>query len=230
MKPALIVMLTYKDETVGNALELFDEMKDLPVSHWGFKDIGLPKNEMGKLVEDMRSAGKTTYLEVVSLSEAEGLAGANLAIELGFDVLMGTVFFESISDCLQGVDVEYYPFAGHVHSHPSVLDGSIAEIVSQAKELESRGVDGLDLLTYRYTGDATRLLGEVVGAVDLPVVSAGSIASFDRILEVKQMGAWGFTIGTAFFEKRFVERGTLPENVLAVWRWLRGDEPGPGTC
>ena len=43
MKPELIVMLTHHDETVQNALALFEECKDLPVTHWGFKDVGLPR-------------------------------------------------------------------------------------------------------------------------------------------------------------------------------------------
>ena len=32
MKPELIVMLTYNDKTVENAYELFNEMKDTPVT------------------------------------------------------------------------------------------------------------------------------------------------------------------------------------------------------
>jgi hypothetical protein len=221
MVPELIVMLTYNDQTVENALDLFETMKDAPVQHWGFKDLGLPVDRMRKLVQTMRQAGKTTYLEVVSLSEAEGMAGAELAVELGFDILMGTVYFDSIGRYLQDHPMKYYPFPGHVHSHPSVLDGSIEEIVAHAQYLESRGVDGMDLLTYRYTGDAARLLEDVVSATTVPIVSAGSIASFDRIAEVMSAGAWGFTIGTAFFERRFVPDGTFEENMMAVWNWLR---------
>jgi phosphoribosylformimino-5-aminoimidazole carboxamide ribonucleotide (ProFAR) isomerase len=81
-------------------------------------------------------------------------------------------------------------------------------------------VDGFDLLTYRYTGDAPRLLREVVRATHLPVVSAGSIASFERIDEVWETGAWGFTIGSAFFEQRFVSGGPLRDNIAAVASWL----------
>ncbi|MEJ2559522.1 MAG: hypothetical protein P8186_25565, partial [Anaerolineae bacterium] len=156
MAPELIVMLTYNDKTVENALELFEETKNLPVKHWGFKDIGLPAKRMGQVANSMRQAGKTTYLEVVSLSEAEGLRGAKLAVDLGFDVLMGTVFFDSINDYLRDKAVKYYPFPGHVHSHPSILDGSIEEIVAHTQYLRSQQVDGMDLLTYRYRGDATR--------------------------------------------------------------------------
>ena len=161
MKPELIVMLTYNDKTVKNALELFNQMKDTPVTHWGFKDVGLPPEDMKKVVESMNAAGKTTYLEVVSLTEEEGLTGAKLAVECGFNILMGTVFFDSINDYLKEKPVKYYPFPGHVHSHPSILDGKIEEIVQHAHEMEAKGVDGMDLLTYRYSGDAPKLLQEV---------------------------------------------------------------------
>ena len=97
LKPELIVMLTHQDRTVSNALELFERTKDYPITHWGFKDVGLPAEEMKRVVKAMKAAGKTTFLEVVSLSEEEGLRGAQLAVELGFDILMGTVFFSSIS-------------------------------------------------------------------------------------------------------------------------------------
>jgi len=221
MKPELIVMLTYNDKTVENALELFNKMKDTPVIHWGFKDVGLPPEDMKKAVDSMNAAGRTTYLEVVSLTEEEGLTGAKLAVECGFDILMGTVFFDSINDYLKDKPVKYYPFPGHVHSHPSILDGTIEEIVQHACDMEAKGVDGMDLLTYRYTGDAPGLLQEVVKATGVPMVSAGSIDSYDRIAEVRDTGAWGFTIGTAFFEKKFIPDGSFQDNMMAVWDWLQ---------
>ncbi len=221
MKPELIVMLTYNDMTVKNAIELFDELKDTPVTHWGFKDVGLPADEMKNLVGNMNTAGKTTFLEVVSLTEEEGLTGAKLAVECGFDILMGTVFFDTINDYLKDKPVKYYPFPGHVHSHPSILDGAIEEIVQHTRSMEAKGVDGMDLLTYRYTGDAQALLTEVVKSTRVPVVSAGSIDSYDRIAEVRDTGAWGFTIGTAFFEKKFIPDGSFRDNMMAVWDWLQ---------
>jgi hypothetical protein len=224
-KPELIVMLTHYDQTVPDAFELFERAKDCPVQHWGFKDVGLPPEEMQKLVAAMKAAGKITFLEVVSLSEQEGLHGAHLAVDLGFDILMGTVFFPSIADYLKEKPVRYYPFPGHVHNHPSVLDGTIDDIVAHARQLEACGVQGLDLLTYRYTGDdASHLLTRVVQSTDIPVVSAGSIDSFERINQVWASGAWGFTIGSAFFERQFVPDGTFEENVLAVCNWLKEQE------
>lgn len=221
MTPELIIMLTHHDQTVPNALELFNELKDIPVRCWGFKDVGLPVEQMIHLVNEMKNAGKTTFLEVVSLSEEAGLAGARLAIEAGFDILMGTVYFSSIRDLLKSSAVKYYPFPGHVYSHPSILDGTIDEIVNHARFLEGQGVAGLDLLTYRYRGDAPKLLREVVKAVSIPVVSAGSIDSFERIQEVQSANAWGFTIGSAFFEQKFVPGGSMYQNISAVWEWLQ---------
>jgi hypothetical protein len=220
LKPKLIVMLTHHDQTVSNALELFEHTKEYPITHWGFKDVGLSPDEMQAVVTTMKDAGKITFLEVVSLSEAEGLRGARLAVELGFDILMGTVYYPSIGDYLRDKPIHYYPFPGHVHSHPSILDGEINEIVAHARELEGYGVHGLDLLTYRYNGAATHLLKQVVEATQVPVVSAGSIASFERINEVWDTGAWGFTIGSAFFDRKFVPNGSFEENVLAVCNWL----------
>jgi hypothetical protein len=214
-------MLTHHDQTVPDALDLFERTKDYPITHWGFKDVGIAPEAMKRVVQAMKDAGKTTFLEVVSLSEEEGLSGARLAVDLGFDILMGTVFFTSIGEYLKDKPVHYYPFPGRVHSHPSILDGTIDEIVAHARELEAYGVHGLDLLTYRYNGEASHLLKQVVDATKIPIVSAGSIASFERIIEVWDSGAWGFTIGSAFFERQFVPDGSFEENVLAVCNWLQ---------
>ena len=188
-------MLTHQDKTVPDALELFQRTRDYPITHWGFKDVGLSPGEMQAVAAAMKAAGKTTFLEVVSLSEEEGLRGAQLALDSGFDILMGTVFYPSIANYLKDKPIQYYPFPGRVHSHPSILDGAINEIVAHARELETYGVHGLDLLTYRYTGDAPRLLSQVVQSTGIPVVSAGSIASFERIAEIWDAGAWGPSVG-----------------------------------
>jgi hypothetical protein len=214
-------MLTHHDETVQNAHELFESLKDAPIRYWGFKDVGLPHDQMKALVRAMKEAGKVTSLEVVSLTEQEGLIGAQVAVEGGFDILMGTVFYDSINQFLKDKPVQYYPFPGKVYGHPSILGGTIDEIVAHARWLESQGVQGLDLLTYRFEGDARRLLNEVVQAVKIPVVSAGSIATYERIAEVCEAKAWGFTIGSAFFDQKFVPDGDFGANARAVAEWLQ---------
>lgn len=220
MVPSLIVMLTYNDTTVENAYELYKKCADLPVHCWGFKDVGLPKNEMVRLVDAMRSDGKETYLEVVSLSEEEGLVGAKVAVDCGFDFLTGTVYHESIHDYLQKNNKAYFPFCGSVEGHPSILQGTVDEIVSDAKRLESWGVQGLDLLAYRHEDAPEEIMRRVVDELDIPVVVAGSIGSRERIDLMKQLSPYGFTIGTALFDGRFVEGGTFREQLVAVVEWL----------
>ncbi len=215
MEQNLIVMLTDNDETVKNAKECFLASADLPITDWGFKDVGLPFEEMKDLVQTMKAHGKVTNLEVVSLSEEEGLRGADIAVETGFDVLMGTIYFDSIAKRLEGTGVKYYPFCGKVYGHPSILDGTMEEIIADAKSLEAKGVDGLDLLSYRYTGDAIKLLAEVVKAVNIPVVSAGSVDRYSRIDDIAATGACGLTMGSALFHDKFCE-GSFEENLKLV--------------
>ena len=86
--PELIVMLTHNDRTVENAYEIFDACKDTKAKYWGFKEVGIPLDEMKKLCSYMKACGKTTFLEVVAYTEEECLAGAKMAVECGFDCLM----------------------------------------------------------------------------------------------------------------------------------------------
>jgi 2-keto-3-deoxy-6-phosphogluconate aldolase len=130
------------------------------------------------------------------------------------------VLFDSILDYLKDKPIKYYPFPGHIFGHPSIMDGTIEEVVAHAKLLESKGVPGMDLLSYRYIGDARLLLAEVVKATNVPIVSAGSIDSYRRMAEVWQTGAWGFTIGSALFDKKFIANGSFLENTIAVCDWL----------
>ena len=221
MKKKLFVMLTDNDETVANAKAQFLASADLPADEWGFKDVGLPLDQMIDLVKTMKAHGKRTNLEVVSLSEAEGLAGAKIAVAAGFDVLMGTVYYDSIRDYLKGTGVQYYPFCGKVYGHPSILDGTIEEIVADAKRLEEKGVEGIDLLSFRYTGNAMELLAEVVKAVKIPVISAGSVDRYQRIDDIAATGAEGLTMGSALFHGKF-QPGTFTENLKNVCDYMAG--------
>jgi len=38
-----------------------------------------------------------------------------------------------------------------------------------------------------------------------PVIIAGSINSFEKLEKVKKLNPWGFTIGNAVFNKKFVK-------------------------
>jgi hypothetical protein len=177
---------------------------------------------MKKLKDNMQKADKETFLEVVRYSEGEVLESANLSVNIGFDYLMGTIYYDSIWDVIDR-KIKYLPFCGKVYDHPSILDGTIDEIIADAKGLESKGVDGFDLLAYRYAyqDNVSALIQKLKEAVSVPIVSAGSINSFERLQKTLDSGVWAFTIGSAFFEKKFVQGGSYRENVKAVHEKLK---------
>ena len=220
MKPKIIIMLTHNDKTVSNALEVFDQCKDLPVKYWGFKNIGLPVEKMKKLVSNMKKTKKTTFLEVVTYNEKSCIDAAKLAIDCQFNYLMGTIYFESVHNLLKDKNIKYSPFCGKVSGSPSILKGSIQEIIDKTKLIEKKGVDGFDLLAYRYVGNAEKLAKEFIKTIKIPVILAGSINSFNRLDKVKQFNPWGFTIGTAFFDKIFVKDGSFKEQISRVLSYI----------
>lgn len=218
MNPELIVMLTHNDRTVANAAEIFEACKDTPAVNWGFKEVGLPLEEMKSLFAYMKQCGKRTFLEVVAYTEAECLEGARMAVECGVDVLMGTLYFDSINDYCKANNLKYMPFVGKITGRPSVLEGTIEGMIEEANSYLAKGVYGFDLLGYRYTGDAVELNKRFVAGVNAPVCLAGSVSSYQRLDEVKATGAWTFTIGGAFFENKF--DGTFAEQVTKVVEYM----------
>jgi hypothetical protein len=220
MKQKMIIMLTYNDKTVSNALEIFDQCKELPVDCWGFKNIGLTVEKMIKLISNMKEAKKTTFLEVVTYNEKSSLDSAKLALECQFDYFTGSIYFESVHNLLKDKPIKYFPFCGKVSGSPSILEGSIQEIIDDAKLMEEKGVDGFDLLAYRYVEDAEKLSQQFIQAIKIPVVLAGSINSFDRLDKIKEYNPWGFTIGSAFFDKKFVKGGSFKDQIISVLSYI----------
>lgn len=201
--PQLIVMLTYNDRTVDNAYEIFDQCRNSQAQFWGFKEEPLPLPEMKRLYSHMKACGKTTFLEVVAYTEPECLAGAQMAVECGCDVLMGTIFSDAVNDFCRTHGLKYMPFVGEISERPSVLRGSLEGMIAEAREYLAKGAYGIDLLGYRYEGDAAALNKAFTAAIDAPVCLAGSVNSFQRLDEVKDAAPWAFTIGSAFFDQCF---------------------------
>ena len=198
MRPDIIIMLTHHDVTVPNAAEVFEACKDLEqVKLWGFKNVGLPKDQMKALVAAMKAAGKTTFLEVVTYDEASCLDGAQTAIE-------------------------YLPFVGKVSGSPSILEGTNEEIIQNAKDLMAKGIKGFDILAYRHVVDGEKLAYEFCAAVPAKICIAGSINSFKRIDTMFDIGPWTFTMGSALFEKKFVPTGSFRDNLIAVAYYMAG--------
>jgi hypothetical protein len=216
-----IFMLTRDDQTVPDALEVYGTLRDSDLRYVGFKDIGLPPAQLRELARAMRDDGREVFLEVVSERAEDELRSIRAALDIGVDWLMGGTHADEALAILDTIGPpgtpgrpRYCPFPGRVVGHPSVLEGTIEEIADSARELTARpGVDGLDLLAYRWQGDVPALVRAVVDASSGPVVAAGSVDSAERIDALARAGAWAFTIGGAIFDGRLPAGHGIREQV-----------------
>ncbi|HJV80838.1 4-hydroxythreonine-4-phosphate dehydrogenase [Noviherbaspirillum sp.] len=210
-----ILMLTHDDRTVAHAQAAHAEVARTGVRYAGFKDIGLPFMELATLTREMHRDGRQVMLEVVSTTRDAELRSVHAALELGVDYLLGGRHAEEAAPLLRASGIRYFPFCGETVGHPTQLVGSIDDIVNDARRLASLpGVDGLDLLAYRFSGDAEELARQVIAAVELPVITAGSIDCEQRIHAMCDAGAWAFTIGSALFDRRFLPPSATGEQAL----------------
>lgn len=203
-----ILMLTADDRTIPDAARRLEEALEGGVRHIGFKDVGLPFDELKGLAKTIRAAGGRSYLEVVSLDAESELASARAAVELDVDCLLGGTRPDLVTDITRDHPLRYYPFPGRVTGHPSVLEGPAEEIARSAARLaDLEHVHGLDLLAYRFEGDVPELMRQVCRAVEKPVIVAGSIDSETRVQAAAETGAAGFTVGTAALREDFPAEG-----------------------
>ena len=211
-----IFMLTRDDVTLADARAVYESIADTGVRHVGCKDVGLPPEELAALLDDIRARGAKTYLEVVSETEEATLASARAAAEIRPDHLIGGTLIEPVQEIIAGTGIRFFPYVGRVVGHPCLLRGTIEEIVEDARRAERLGVDGINLLAYRYDGDVEALVRAVVQATDLPVICAGSVDSIERIEALDRAGAWAFTIGTAALDGVLVEGEPLAGQLRAA--------------
>ncbi len=216
-----IFMLTHHDVTIKNALEIYDEVKDTGLKCIGCKDIGLPDDELKELIRSVKKKGITTFLELVSYEKEATINTLMKAGELNVDYLIGGMpLFTDIMMKLikeKRIKVKYFPYAGGIVGHPCVLKDSIDYIANDAKKAVELGVAGINLLAYRHREeDPHQLLKIFIKRIHVPTVVAGDINSFERIREVTELGYWGFTIGGAILEKRFVPDGSVADQIRAV--------------
>jgi 4-hydroxythreonine-4-phosphate dehydrogenase len=217
--PDFIFMLTNKDRTIPDAMERLQEVIGSGVRHIGFKDVGLPFDQLQTLAAAIKAAGAKLYLEVVSLDAESERRSAEAAVKLGVDVLMGGTRPEIVLPLIKETNIQYYPFPGEIAGHPSVLKGTIETIANSAKRLAAiDGVHGLDLLAYRFEGDVPHLIKEVVSAAaPKPVIIAGSIDRAERFKAVLDGKAAGFTVGTAALDGVFAAKSrSLPDQLEAI--------------
>lgn len=205
-----IFMLTHGDKTVANCVEVFEKIRNIGISHIGFKDLGVDNELLSTLTEQINAAGATSYLEVVSTTDEGVRNSIRTAAEIGVDRVLGGQDVQFALDLLRGTDTGYYPFPGRPVGHPTELEGTAADVEADCRRMRAAGCPGVDLLAYRATEadplDLVRAARKGLG--DGYLIVAGSVDSPARIRHLAEAGADAFTIGTAVFEGAFAPGDT----------------------
>jgi len=213
-----IFMFTRDDQTVEDCLEVFEAIRDVGLTHLGFKDVGVDVRVLGRLNERIKECGGITHLEVVSTTAEACLRSARAAVEIGVDRLLGGTEVEPILDILTGRGVAYYPFPGRPEGHPTLLGGSPEDVAGDCQRFARLGCAGVDLLAYRATEAAPLdLVRAARAATPGYLIVAGSVNTPARIRDLVAAGADAFTIGSAAFDGSFSPRkGLLVSQLRAI--------------
>lgn len=216
----LIVMLTWHDVTVPNAKEIFLAAKDAPATQWGFKIEGTTPESMTELARCMKENGKTVYIEILAIDEEGCLRAARQCVDCGVDHVLGTVYYDSVAKLLGEAKIAYSPFVGLAED--TRLRGSIESIIEKATDAEKKDIYGINLSAFRYAeGDPAELLRRIAPVLTKPFSIAGSVDSYEKLDLIKTLPSlYGFTIGGAFFEKKF--GNTFSKQITAVVDYLKG--------
>jgi hypothetical protein len=106
---------------------------------------------------------------------------------------------------IAGAGIEYFPFAGRPRGHPTELLGTSEDIAADCRRADALGCAGVDLLAFRSIAtpplDLVRAARQALGG---KLIVAGSVDSPARVHALEALGVDAFTVGTAFFERRFI--------------------------
>jgi len=213
-----IFMLTRHDRTIDDAEDVVDAVSELGVAHIGFKDIGVPRATLERVVERIREHRGVCYLEVVSTTPDAVTASLATGAALGVDCILGGTDLDAARQVLGSLD-RYFPFPGRPVGHPTRLEGTPAQVESDARTARERGCGGIDLLAYRaIEADPLTLVRAArrgIGAGRLIV--AGSVHSVEQIHALAAAGADAFTVGSAVFDGTFTPtKGSLRGQILDI--------------
>jgi hypothetical protein len=213
-----IFMLTRHDRTLEDAEGVVDSASELGVRHLGFKDVGVPRAALERIVRRIRANGATCYLEVVSTTPSAVAASLAAGAALGVDCLLGGVDLDAAEQALGRLD-GYFPFPGKPVGHPTRLGGTPDDVERDARRARERGCGGVDLLAYRATeADPLELVRAARrGVGDGRLIVAGSVHSPVQIHALAAAGADAFTIGSAVFDGSFAPtHGSLRGQLRAI--------------
>ncbi|MFJ9828595.1 HisA/HisF-related TIM barrel protein [Streptomyces sp. NPDC101160] len=224
-----VFMLTRADRTVTDCLHVLDSIRELGITHIGFKDVGVDPATLRRLHEQIRALGATSYLEVVATGRDQALGSVRAGVDLGVDWLMGGTWIDETLALLAGSQVRYLPFVGEPQGHPTRLAGTPARIAADCRRAESAGCAGVDLLAHRATeAEPLDLVRAARAATTGRLVVAGSIDTPARIRALAEAGADAFTVGSAAFAGTVrPTAGGLAAQLAAVLEASRPPAPGP---
>jgi phosphoribosylformimino-5-aminoimidazole carboxamide ribotide isomerase len=151
------------------------------------------------------------------------VADATALLDAGVDrVILGTAAVEH-PDVVADISEEY---PGTVVVSLDAKDGEVvvsgwtegtgldpAEAATRYEELGAAGILFTDVdVEGQLAGVRTDPVERVVGAVDIPVVASGGVATLDDVRALKRAGAAAVVVGSALYEGEF----TLEEAMVAV--------------
>lgn len=211
-------MLTRSDQTVGDALEVLEELRPLGLTHIGFKDVGVPPETLRALVKQINAQGATSYMEVVSTTPEACLNSARIARDIGVERLLGGTQVDEVLEIVRGSKTTYHPFPGKPVGHPTKLGGSPADVEADCRRFAAKGCAGVDLLAYRATeADPIELVKAARRGTPGYLLVAGSVHSAAQIHALKAAGADAFTIGSAAFDGSYAPLlGSLKSQIRAI--------------
>jgi hypothetical protein len=213
-----IFMFTRQDRTVDDAEDIVDAVCELGVRHIGFKDVGVPRATLERVVARLRAHAATCYLEVVSTTGDAVKASLATGAALGVDRILGGTDCAVAEQVLGRLD-GYFPFPGRPIGHPTKLGGTPEQVEQDARAARAHGCGGVDLLAYRATEadplELVRAARRGVGRGTLIV--AGSVHCARQIHDLAAAGADAFTVGSAVFDGTFSPtKGSLRSQILDI--------------
>ena len=200
-----IFMLTRRDQTVEDARQILDMAVTTGVRRIGFTDMGASRDALQSLVDAIRDAGATSYMEVVSTTDDAVRRSMATARAIGVDYVLGSQDLALAREMLEDGLARFCPFPGRPRGHPTVLDGTPEDVARDCRAFAEAGCAGVDLLAYRATqADPLELVK--AARANLPgreLIVAGSVDSPTRIHALADAGADAFTMGSAIFDGSF---------------------------
>ncbi len=193
---------------------------DLKVECLGCKDNAISKEDIRMIDRHIKDAGKRSLLEIMA-DEAHYIDSARMAVEIGFDIVIGTHYTKEVADLLEENGIGYYPFIGKLTEYPIYMVGSIQDVVDEAVYVSQQNVTGLTIPLYHFEGDAEELARQLVRNVSKPMFVAGHVSTEEQIRFLNELGFYGFTMGTQLIDKRYVQNGSFNDNLKVVAEWVK---------